>query len=371
VPDQRTKLNGAGPAPRASARATGLTYVTDEATGIRRIKSGKGFRYKNSRGKTVGDRATLARIRALVIPPAWNDVWICPNPRGHLQATGRDARGRKQHRYHPRWREVRDASKYDRLLDFAKVLPSIRRRLGRDLKRNGIDRERILATVVRLMDLTLIRVGNEQYARDNHSYGLSTMKDRHATVRGRTIRFRFRGKSGKSHDIAVEDPRLARIVRQSQDIPGQDLFQYYDDDGRPHAITSGDVNDYLREISGGEFTSRDFRTWAGTVLAMDLLGRTAAAANARTTRKSVASAIEQVAARLGNTVAVCRKCYVHPLVIESFLEGSLPSAPAAATSESPQLKSSRRPRTGLAPDERELLRFLRRTRRTRRRNRAG
>jgi len=305
----------------------------------------------------------------LVIPPAWTDVWICSSPDGHVQSTGRDARGRKQHRYHLRWREVRDASKYDRMLDFAKALPSIRRRVERDLARDGLERERVLATVIRLMDLTFIRVGNEEYARENKSYGLTTFKNKHAAVKGATIRFQFRGKSGKTHDISVADPRLARIVKKVQDIPGQDLFQYYDENSEKRPVTSGDVNDYLREISGGEFSSRDFRTWAGTVMAMQLLKRSPAGESESETKKTVLRAIEQVAGKLGNTVAVCRKCYVHPLVLENFAEGTLPSAAVARNGDLPVIAEVKRPRLGLAPEEKDVLKFLRSSRGRRRKKR--
>ncbi|HYC53584.1 MAG TPA: DNA topoisomerase IB [Candidatus Binatia bacterium] len=329
------------------------------------MKSGKGFRYLDARGKTVRKAATLARIRALAIPPAWNDVWICPDPAGHLQATGRDARGRKQSRYHPRWREVRDATKYDRMLDFAKSLAAIRKRVARDLRHHGMQRDRVLATIVRLMDLTFIRVGNEEYARTNKSYGLTTLKNRHASVRASTVRFHFRGKSGKRHDIAVSDPFLARIVRRCQDIPGQDLFEYYDEDGKARDITSGDVNEYLREISGGDFTARDFRTWAGTVLALSLLRKCPTAASERAARKAVLRTVEQVAEKLGNTVSVCRKCYIHPLVLERFAEGAIGVAGRGkADAKVPAMAEVRRPRTGLAPDEKEALRFLRRCQRS-------
>ncbi|HYB98418.1 MAG TPA: hypothetical protein VEC57_04715 [Candidatus Limnocylindrales bacterium] len=354
---------GAVPPPPESARAVGLRYVSDDGPGIRRVKAGKTFRYVNGSGKPVRDGRTLARIRSLAIPPAWTDVWICPDENGHVQATGRDARGRKQHRYHPRWRQVRDATKYDRMLDFAKALPAIRRRVTRDLAGRGMERERVLATVIRLMDLTFIRIGNEEYARTNNSYGLTTMKNRHASVKASTIRFQFRGKSGKRHDIAVEDPRVARVVRKCQDIPGQDLFGYYDEDGNIHDVHSGDVNEYLREISGGEFTARDFRTWAGTVLAMSLLRKCPSASTERAAKKLVLRAVEQVAEKLGNTVAVCRKCYIHPLVLERFASGELSaSGNGKGDGEVPAIAPVKRPRTGMAPDELETLRFLRRCR---------
>ena len=240
-----------------------MRYVTDERPGLRRERCGQGFRYRTVEGRLLRDRHTLNRIRSLAIPPAWSDVWICPLDHGHLQATGRDERGRKQHLYHPRWREVRDQTKYERVTDFVRALPVIRRQLQRDLAREGLCREKILATVVRLLEISLIRVGNEEYARDNKSYGLTTMKNRHATVRGAKIKFQFRGKSGKDHVVEVEDGRVARIVRACQDLPGQELFQYLDEAGGKHDIGSGDVNDYLRELTGSDFTAKDFRTWAG------------------------------------------------------------------------------------------------------------
>jgi DNA topoisomerase-1 len=356
---RRAGASKLAPAPTASARRAGLRYVADATTGIRRVKAGNGFRYVRGRGDRVRDKSTLGRIRSLVIPPAWTDVWICPNPQGHVQATGRDARGRKQYRYHPRWREVRDESKYERLLAFSKCLPAIRRRVSRDLRRKSLERERVLATVIRLMDVAFIRVGNPEYARDNHSYGLTTMKDQHATVNGGTIRLHFRGKSGKAHDIAISDPRLARTVRRCRDIPGQELFQYYDDEGARHPITSGDVNDYLREIAGEEFSSRDFRTWAGTVMAFELLSQCRARKTERDCRGVVAGVIEQVASKLGNTVAVCRKSYVHPAVIESYVDGSLSGG---NRKEAPAIREVKRPRAGLAAIERETARFLRKHR---------
>ena len=270
--------------------------------------------------------ADLARIRALVIPPAWTDVWICPDPRGHLQATGRDARGRKQYRYHPRWREVRDEDKYGRLHEFGRVLPSIRRRIARDLRRPGLPREKVLAAVVKLLETTFIRVGNEEYARQNRSFGLTTMRDGHVRVSGSSVRFLFRGKSGVEHELALDDRRLARIVRQCRDLPGQQLFQYRDANGAVVDIGSGDVNAYLREVTGTDFTSKDFRTWAGTVLAAKLLCACEPCRSATAAKKTVAGAIDEVAKRLGNTRAVCRKCYVHPAVIDAYLDGSITRA---------------------------------------------
>ena len=315
--------------PVSSAAAAGLRYVADAGPGIRRRRAGRGWAYRHPDGSPVRDAATLRRIKPLAIPPAWTDVWICPDPRGHLQATGRDARGRKQYRYHPRWREVRDAVKFDRMVAFAEALPAIRERVDADLARPGLSRQRVLATIVHLLQDTLIRVGNDEYRRQNKSFGLTTLRDRHVDVSGATIRFHFRGKHGKTHDVKVTDQRLARIVRQCRDIPGQELFQYVDEAGERHSIDSADVNDYLREITGEEFTAKDFRTWAGTVLASRYLRQTAPAQTQTESRSQVLRTIEQVAAQLGNTVAVCRKCYVHPAVVEAYLAGSLSVLEAA------------------------------------------
>jgi DNA topoisomerase I len=274
------------------------------------------------RGTPVSAR-DRARIRGLVIPPAWTHVWICADPRGHLQATGRDARGRKVYRYHARWRQVRDEDKYGRLADFGRALGSIRRRLDRDLRRPGLPRDKVLATVVKLLDMTFIRVGNEEYARSNKSYGLTTMRDAHVRVSGSTVRFLFRGKSGVAHEFELTDRRLARIVKRCRDLPGQHLFQYLDDRGRVADVESGDVNAYLKETTGTGFTSKDFRTWAGTVLAATLLCEHEPSASATAGKKAVVKAIDEVARRLGNTRAVCRKCYVHPAVIDAYLDGTI------------------------------------------------
>ncbi|MGC4002251.1 MAG: hypothetical protein QM811_03535 [Pirellulales bacterium] len=265
----------------------------------------------------------MKRIRSLVIPPAWTDVWIAPHANDHLQATGRDARGRKQYRYHPLWNASRDASKYSKTIAFARLLPKIRRRVTRDLKKRGLPKEKVLAAIVRLLETSLIRVGNDEYARTNRSFGLTTMRDRHAKVRGVTIRFQFRGKSGVQHDVDLESPRLAKIVKQCQDLPGQELFQYLDHERRVHDIGSDDVNDYLREISGQDITAKDFRTWAGTALAAHALQEFEEFDSQARAKRNITQAIERVAARLGNTVSVCRKCYVHPAVIEAYLDRSL------------------------------------------------
>jgi DNA topoisomerase-1 len=265
----------------------------------------------------------LTRIRSLAVPPAWRDVWICPDPDGHVQATGRDAKGRKQYRYHPRWREVRDGNKYERMIAFGRALPQIRERVEKDLALPGLSREKILATVVRLLEVTLIRVGNEEYAKHNDSYGLATMRDRHVRVNGSALRFQFRGKSGILHAVDLEDRRLARIVRQSRDLPGYELFQYVGDDGQRHSIDAADVNAYLKSIAGDEFTAKDFRTWAGTVLAARALHEVAIFDSKAQAKRNVLQAVETVAKRLGNTRAVCRKCYIHPEVVNAYLDGTL------------------------------------------------
>jgi DNA topoisomerase I len=309
--------------PVTSAKVAGLRYVNDlRMPGIRRVGSNKRVRYRDAHGRTIRDRAVLERIRSLAIPPAWTDVWICPDEHGHLQATGRDARGRKQYRYHPRWREVRDGVKYGRLIAFAEAVPAIRRHTNRDLAQPGLPREKVLAAVVQLLEKTLIRVGNEEYARQNGSVGLTTMKDGHAKVQGGKVRFEFRGKSGIEHAIDLEDRRLAKIVKACRDLPGYELFQYVDGDGRRQAIDSADVNSYLREITGEDFTAKDFRTWAGTVLAAQALAEAASFQSQREAKRNVVRAIESVAKRLGNTKAVCRKCYIHPAILDAYLDGA-------------------------------------------------
>jgi DNA topoisomerase-1 len=315
--------------PVASAKIAGLHYCTDRQPGIRRIKRGKAFSYVHADGRRVRDRETLDRIRSLVIPPAWRDVWISSDPRGHLQVTGFDARGRKQYRYHPRWRQVRDDTKYGRMADFGRALPTIRRRTEADLRRAGLPREKVLAAVVRLLEKTFIRVGNDEYARENRSFGLTTMRAGHVKIKGSKVKFIFRGKSGVEHDLELDDRRLARIVRQCRDLPGQELFQYRDDDGRIVDIGSADVNGYLQEITGRDFTSKDFRTWAGTVLAATLLRESEAADSEARARKNIVRAVEQVASRLGNTKAVCRKCYIHPAIFDAYLDGTIRNAVTA------------------------------------------
>ena len=312
--------------PTESARAAGLRYVSDDTPGIQRRRAGESFRYVTPEGNAVRDAETLARIRRLAIPPAWTEVWICPRDDGHLQATGRDARRRKQYRYHPRWREVRDETKYGRLIAFGAALPRIRRQVTRDLARPGLPREKVLATVVRLLERTFIRVGNEEYARENDSFGLTTLRARQVRIKGPTLSFRFRGKSGVPHDVALTDRLLAEIVRRVQDLPGEELFQYVDEDGATRAIESADVNAYLRSIAGEEFTSKDFRTWAGTLLCARRLRRLDPPATDGAGKRELNAAVEEVSRELRNTRAVCRKCYIHPAVIESYLDGRLQRA---------------------------------------------
>jgi DNA topoisomerase-1 len=309
--------------PLDSARLAKLRYVTDERPGIRRKKRGEGFTYFDHKGQPIRDKMTLIRIRRLVIPPAWTDVWISPYDNGHLQATGRDARGRKQYRYHARWREVRDETKFTKIVHFARALPEIRRHVEKDLKLSGLSRRKVLATVVRLLETTMIRVGNDEYARTNDSYGLTTMHDKHVTVNGSQVHFSFRGKSGKWHTVKLADRRLARIVGHCQDLPGQELFQYLDEEGAQRDVTSQDVNDYIREIAGEEFTAKDFRTWAGTVLAAMALQEFERFDSKAQRKRNIVRAIEHVAGRLGNTPTVCKKCYVHPVILESYLDGSM------------------------------------------------
>lgn len=323
MPDSTAVRDIPAEEPAAFAREARLRYVSDSRPGIARRRSGRGFTYRNPDGATIRDADQLARFKSLAVPPAWSDVWISPFANGHIQATGRDARGRKQFRYHARWREVRDEAKYGRTIAFAKALPRMRRRMDRDLARRGLPREKVLATVVRLLETSFIRVGNAEYARDNKSYGLTTLRRKHVEVKGSKITFRFKGKSGKEHDVGVRDRRLARIVRDCADLPGQELFGYVTSEG-VEDVTSTDVNDYLREISGQDFTAKDFRTWAGTVLAAQAL-RTIDEGSSdapKEPRKRVVQAVEEVARNLGNTPTVCRQCYVHPAIIDSYLEGA-------------------------------------------------
>ncbi|MEN3336499.1 MAG: topoisomerase [Acidobacteriota bacterium] len=316
-------LDSTRPDPEDSAKAAGLRYTVDTAPGIQRVRHGSGFRYIGPDGKVVRSSAELQRIRSLVIPPAWTQVWISTDPRGHLQATGRDARGRKQYRYHPRWREVRDDTKYHRMIAFAQALATIRRRTAQDLAGPRLSKEKVLAAVVQLLEKTLIRVGNDEYAKQNRSFGLTTMRDGHVEVNGGRVRFAFRGKSGVGHEIDLTDRRLARIVKACRDIPGYDLFQYYDENGERQSIGSADVNAYLQEITGKDFTSKDFRTWAGTVLAAQLLRDFEQFESDAQAKRNIVQAVESVAKRLGNTKAVCRKCYIHPAIFDSYLDGSM------------------------------------------------
>lgn len=313
--------------PVAAARAAGLRYTNDRQPGIRREKRGESVRYVSADGKAVRDAETLARIKSLVIPPAWSEVWITPHTKGHLQCTGRDVRGRKQSRYHPHWREVRDENKYERMAHFASALPRIRERVAHDLAMHGLPRQKVLATVIRLMEETHIRVGNEEYARENKSYGLTTMQHKHVEVNGAKITFDFQGKSRVHHTINLQDRRIAKILKQISDLPGQELFQFVDHDGHRHHIDSSDVNEYLREITGEHFTAKDFRTWAGSVLCCDLLAAFEPAGTLKEAKKNVVEAIARVAAQLGNTPSVCRKCYVHPAVLETYM-GSISKAEA-------------------------------------------
>ncbi|MGH2723659.1 MAG: DNA topoisomerase IB [Actinomycetota bacterium] len=308
--------------PPEAARAAGLRYTTDRRPGIRRRRNGPGFVYLGSDGDRVTDPGEVARIRSLAVPPAWTDVWICPSPNGHLQATGRDARGRKQYRYHPTWRRVRDETKYDRTTVFGKALPGIRRRVDRDLAERGLPKDKVLV-VVRLLDVSHIRVGNPEYARDNSSFGLTTLRGRHVQVSGEEIRFSFRGKGGQPSRVSVRDRRVARVVRRCRELPGQELFRYEGEDGTPKDVTSTDVNEYLARITGEEFTSKDFRTWSGTVLAAEALAEAGGIRTRRQATRKVVRAIEAVSGELGNTPAVCRKCYVHPDVVEAYLDGTL------------------------------------------------
>jgi DNA topoisomerase-1 len=306
-----------------AAKEAGLLYVSDDAPGITRQKWGKNFIYVDAQGKQIKNRATLDRIRMLAIPPAYREVWICRDERGHIQAVGRDDRGRKQYRYHEKWREVRDQDKYGRMIDFARALPGIRRKVAKDLKRHGLPREKVLAAVVKFMEMTLIRVGNDEYARNNQSFGLTTLRDRHAKFSRGKVRLEFRGKSGVDHESEVEDARLAEIAKRCQELPGQELFQYLDEAGAVRDIGSGDVNDYLRQISGKDFTAKDFRTWAGTVLAATALKEIEQFDSHPQAKKNVLRAVERVAAKLGNTRAVCRKCYIHPEILNAYMEGEL------------------------------------------------
>jgi DNA topoisomerase I len=299
----------------------GLRYVCDDAPAIRRRRAGKGFVYLDGQGKRVVDPAVLKRIRALVIPPAWTSVWICQSAHGHLQATGRDAKGRKQYCYHADYREAREQSKYEHLVQFAEALPRLRARVAEHMSLRGLPREKVLATVVYLLETTLIRVGNDEYAKANESYGLTTLKSKHVAVEGSEVRFRFIGKSGKQWSLAMRDRRVARVIRACQELPGQDLLQYFDDDKELRAVSSGDVNAYLRETAGRDITAKDFRTWAGTVLMARFLRAAGQFESAAEAKRAMSAAVKQVAAALGNTPSVCRKSYIHPAVTGAHLAG--------------------------------------------------
>lgn len=306
-----------------AAGKAGLRYVSDSKPGIRRKAARGGFRYVAVDGTPVRDRETLGRMRSLVIPPAWTDVWICPYHSGHIQVTARDAKGRKQYRYHPRWRSTRDETKYAHVIGFGKALPAIRRRVGKDLARPRLPREKVLATVVHLLETTLMRVGNEEYARSNGSFGLTTLRDRHVRIEGARLQFRFKGKSSKEHFIELNDRRIAAIVRRCRELPGYELFQYLDEEGERRSIDSEDVNGYLREITGEDYTAKDFRTWAGTLLAALALREFEPFDSEAQARKNLVRAIESVALKLGNTPAICRKCYIHPAVMDAYLDGTI------------------------------------------------
>jgi DNA topoisomerase-1 len=339
--------------PPAAAKAAGLRYVNDSKPGIRRGTGKDSATFFDASGDPITDDATLARIKALVIPPAWTDVWICPQANGHLQATGRDVKGRKQYRYHAKWRTVRDDVKYERMLNFGKALPAIRAEVDRALKLPGLPREKVLATIVYLLEATMMRIGNEEYARTNKSFGLTTLHNRHVKVDGSDISFHFRGKSGVFHDIELHDRRLAKIIARTRELPGQELFQYIDADGERHSIDSSDVNDYLRSITGEEYTAKDFRTWSGTVLAALALQEFEKFDSEAQAKKNIVRAIESVAARLGNTPTICRKCYVHPAVLEAYLEGSVLDA-LRTTSEKALVEDLH----ALTPEEAAVLAML-------------
>ncbi len=333
--------------PPAAAQLAKLRYVSDRDPGITRHRRGKDFSYRDPSGARLRDAEALARIKSLAVPPAWTEVWICPDPRGHLQATGRDARGRKQYRYHARWREVRDATKYEHMLTFGRALPRIRKRVEQDLALPGLPRDKVLAAVVKLMEHTFARVGNLEYERENGSFGLTTLRNRHVTVQGAKVELDFRAKHGLRHHSVVSDRKLARILKNCQDLPGAELFQYLDEDGGRHSIDSEDVNAYLREISGADITAKDFRTWAASNLALVAL---ASRGQEPATKKIVVEVVKCVAAQLGNTPAVCRKCYIHPALFESYAAGTL----------QPVLVRLARQKelTDMSRVERTLLRFL-------------
>jgi DNA topoisomerase I len=339
--------------PVAAAKLAKLRHVTDDMPGIARRKARHGFDYRYPDGELVRDIETLKRIRSLAIPPAWTDVWICPYPNGHIQAVGRDQRGRKQYRYHPRWREVRDESKYGKMLTFGKVLPAIRQRVEADLRRRGLPRERVLAAVVRLIEATLFRIGNTEYAKANKSYGLTTLRDRHVEIDGSLIHLSFRGKHGLRHESDINDRRLARIIKDCRDLPGYELFQYIDEEGERHTIDSADVNEYLREVSGEEITAKDFRTWAATNLAALALQEFELFDTEAKKKKAVVGAVAKVAKHLGNTPAICRRCYIHPAIFDGYLDGTL-----LTTLKEQTRKYLEENVTGLSAEEAAVAAFL-------------
>jgi DNA topoisomerase I len=336
-----------------AARAARLQYAELEQAGWTRKKSGKGFAYYDERGHRIQSQSALARIRKLAIPPAWTNVWICASPIGHIQATGRDAKGRKQYRYHEGFRALRDAAKYHHILRFGQKLPDLRRRLEQDLKRPGLEQNKVLSAVVQLMQRTCMRVGNDRYVEQNGSYGLTTLRDQHARIRGSHMEFHFKGKSGKVHHVRLDDARLARIVKTCRDVPGQRLFQYAGPDGKFRAVTSGDVNDYLKRVTGEPFSAKDFRTWAGTLLAVHALAASEPGTTLTAKRRQVKQALETVSAELGNTIAICRKSYVHPAVIDQYTNGELSAAIRKATQA-----ARRKPVRGLRQPESIALRWL-------------
>src|SRR5947208_916932 len=340
--------------PEVAAKQAQLRYVDDSVPGITRLKARNGFDFRLPDGALVRDIDTLKRIRSLAIPPAWTNVWICLYSNGHLQATGRDARGRKQYRYHPRWREVRDDAKYSKLLIFTHVLPQIRARVEEDLKRPGLQRERVLAAIVRLMELTFFRVGNVEYAKANKSFGLTTLRDRHVAIEGGHIHISFRGKSGKRHETDINDRRLARIVKDCRDLPGYELFQYVDEDGQRHDVDSADVNDYLREITGEDITAKDFRTWAATHLAAEALREFELFDSDAKRKKAIVDAVKKVATHLGNTPAICRRSYIHPAIIDGYMDGTL--LQALADEAGTYLEENIH---GMKPEEAAVTAFLR------------
>ncbi|MGI4850261.1 MAG: DNA topoisomerase IB [Janthinobacterium lividum] len=318
---------------KASARQVGLRYVHDDKPGITRKPAKKGFDYFDKDGKAVRDAEVIERINKLAIPPAWTEVWICPSANGHIQATGRDVKQRKQYRYHARWRSVRDELKYDRMIGFGRALPALRRKVDAAMSLPGLPREKVLATLVYLLQATMMRIGNEEYARTNKSFGLTTLRNKHVEISGAKVEFAFRGKSGVNHAIKLSDARLARIIKRMRELPGQELFQYIDDEGERHTIGSADVNDYLHQATGEEYTAKDFRTWSGTVLAALALQEFEAFDSEAQAKKNIVLAIESVAKKLGNTPAICRKCYVHPTVLDAYLDGTTLNAIKQRTSE--------------------------------------